>query len=186
MLTREQQDGALPGSPQAGPPEGLLGELLVEKEIHDHLRSLERHLDAFLLVEQLKERMKGERCYTSSANGHPGGINQIDIADVIENDPEFAETAFRRLMVAEAYRDLEKPECLARLDHAAPQTGKLVAKMRQDLQAHRSKRHHDLHTAFNTTKEKGMTKNSKQPSLLSRVLAQTTHPLLASQQPYPW
>lgn len=186
MLTGEQHDGALPDPSEGGHLQGLLGEFLVEKEIHDNLKSMERHLDAFLLVEQLKERMGREHRLTTSANGHPEGIKEIDIADFIENDPGFVETAFRRHMVAEVYRDLEKPECLARLDHAPAETGELIAKMRIDLHAHRSKRRSDLHAAFLRTKEKGTTEDSKQPSLLSRVLAQTTHPLLASQQPTPW
>ncbi|CDI75209.1 hypothetical protein, conserved [Eimeria praecox] len=115
-----------------------LAALAIEKEIHNHLRHLERHLDAFLLIEQLKQRLKGKGPSEGASSSHfpvnaktEDGLDAAEISDLLDNDPEIVETAFRRHMVAEVYRDLDKPECLERLDSGAPQTAELIQQLRK-------------------------------------------------------
>ncbi|CDJ53234.1 hypothetical protein, conserved [Eimeria brunetti] len=117
-----------------------LAAFVVEKEIHNQLRHLERHLDAFLLIDQLKQRLKGkEPSEGAGLTQLPGsvkaeeGLRASAIHDLLDNDPEIVETAFRRHMVAEVYRDLDKPECVERLDTRAPQTAELIQQLRTEV-----------------------------------------------------
>lgn len=168
----------------------VLNEFLVDREIHRHLRSLERHLDAFLLLEDLKERIRaldaGGGATDENANGQPHAATARELLDWIENDAECVETAFRHRMVSEVYRDLERPECLAKLTCPAPQTDSLVEQMREKLQRNSSNLFTCWRAALNETEAQRQEPQDSEQSLLTRVLTETTHPLLVSNEPLPW
>ncbi|KAL8271320.1 hypothetical protein Esti_004759 [Eimeria stiedai] len=209
----EQQEVSAPPSEALRDSErsqslGLLEEYLIEKEIHNHLRFLERHVDANLLLERLKERLKKQQgaakdTITGGAEGlstpaadnaslHAGKYNHehVDyLLNLLENDPEAVETAFRRQMVADVYADLERPECIDRLNHAPEDTERLIAGMRINLHENQRGEFSAALTRLEQAAERHaaagkQTKNTS--SLLSRVLGQTSHPQLAASQPSPW
>lgn len=181
----------LSGNSQGGRSErSVLSEFLVGCEIHRHLRSLERHLDAFLLLKDLKERIRtadGEGGATNgNVNGQPDAATAQEVLEWIENDAEFVETAFRHRMVVEAYKDLDRPECLAKLTSPAPLTGSLVEQMREKLQTNSNNLFAGWHAAWNQIKAQREKQQGSKQSLLTHVLTETTHPLLASNEPLPW
>ncbi|KAL8454528.1 hypothetical protein Emed_000249 [Eimeria media] len=190
------------------PSSRLLEEYLIEKEIHNHLRFLERHVDANLLLERFKERLKKQQgaakdTVTGAAeqanhppkddgSPHAEGCNNehVDyLLNLLENDPEAVETAFRRRMVADVYADLERPECIDRLSHAPEDTERLIVGMRTNLHEQQTGDFSAALTQLEQAAEKHaaserQTENTS--SLLSRVLSQTSHPQLAASQPSPW
>ncbi|OEH75509.1 hypothetical protein cyc_03420 [Cyclospora cayetanensis] len=194
MTGRENGEKTFQGCPQGEKcPDDSLEMFLMEKEIHNHLCSLERHLDAFLVLKRLQGRLKKLLGGAGGEDHVSGGENDSrlvaeSVKEMTENDPEFVETAFRRLMVAEVYRDLGKEDCRERLDLAAPLTDKLIQQLREE-KAQMGNRN-PLSGIENATKGKKHAlkakENSSEPSLLNRVLAQTAHPLLASERPGTW
>lgn len=184
-------------NPSATVPQNLLGcplaALVVEKEIHNQLRQLERHLDAFLLIEQLKQQFKGKEPLEGVGSSQLSGVANLEdlvgasvLNDWLDNDPEVVETAFRRHMVAEVYKDLDKPECLERLDMGAPQTAELIQQLRAQLQGGHSPHLQDLRDLIDKKYNQKTRYSPENPSLLSKVLGQTTHPLLQAAKPGPW
>ncbi|KAL8424577.1 hypothetical protein Efla_003693 [Eimeria flavescens] len=185
----------------SGNSSDLLKEYLVEREIHNHLRFLERHLDASLLLERFKERLKkradgGGRTGTESADSAKAGPDNVRnlsddseyILHLMENDPELVETAFRRRMVAEVYADLEQPECVERLNQAPQKTENLIAGLRMKMQRSQAENPSalaDHPTAAARRRMTGGIATEGIESLLSRVLSQTSHPQLAAHQPSP-
>ncbi|KAL8438099.1 hypothetical protein ACSSS7_000464 [Eimeria intestinalis] len=187
---------------------GLLEEYLIEKEIHNHLRFLERHVDANLLLERFKERLKKQQSAAKDTiTGQAGGLtNPAEddgrfpageynpehveyLLNLLENEPEVVETAFRRRMVADAYADLERPEFIDKLNHAPEDTERLIVGMRRDLHEKQTGEFSAALAQLKQAAEKHaaaekQTKNTS--SLLSRVLCQTSHPQLAASQPSPW
>lgn len=170
--------------------QSVLNEFLVGREIHRHLRALERHLDAFLLLEGLKERIRaadaGGGLTNENANGQPHAATAQELLEWIENDAECVETAFRHRMVSEVYRDMERPECLAKLTCPAPQTDSLVERMREKLQRNGSNLFACWRAAPNKIKAQRQEQQDAEQLLLTRVLTETTHPLLVSNEPLPW
>lgn len=171
----------------------LLAAFVVEKEIHNQLRHLERHLDAFLLIEQLKQRLKAKSLSEGPRSNHVAGsmkpedvVGAAELNDLLDNDPEIVETAFRRHMVAEVYRDMDKPECLERLDTRASQTAELIQQLRTQVQKEKSPQLQELRDLIDKKYNQTTGNTPKDPSLLSKVLTQTTHPLLQAAKPGPW
>lgn len=150
--------------------------LAADKALHEQLRLLERHLDAFLHLQRIKDN-------------YP--------AHLIENDEDFVETAFRRRMVAEVYTDLERSDCLKKLDQQAPQTEYLIEKLQSEylmsetnstLEENSSR---DTVSCGNSSPDSPASQSranlsASNASLLSRVLAQPSHPLLVGEYPCPW
>ena len=171
----------------------LLAAFVVEKEIHNQLRHFERHLDAFLLIEQLKQRLKAKSPSEGPRSNHVAGsmkpedvVGAAELNDLLDNDPEIVETAFRRHMVAEVYRDMDKPECLERLDTRASQTAELIQQLRTQVQKEKSPQLQELRDLIDKKYNQTTGNTPKDPSLLSKVLTQTTHPLLQAAKPGPW
>ncbi|KAL8446006.1 hypothetical protein Emag_004858 [Eimeria magna] len=209
----EQHEVSAPASEAAGNSVRsqslrLLEDFLIEKEIHNHLRFLERHLDANLLLERFKERLKKQqgaaKCTVTGGAGdlnNPAGNkgslhaeeynnDHIDyLLNILENDPEVVETAFRRRMVADVYADLERPECIDRLSHAPEDTERLIVGMRTNLHEQQTSEFSEALTQLRQAAEKhaALEKQTEDTtSLLSKVLCQTSHPQLAASQPSPW
>lgn len=203
MLPRQEQHNATPlGGCKASAASGhrWLEEFREAKDIHDYLRFLERHLDAYLVLRRLKEKIQAVKNETSSNDDktsdkktHAAEASEKQrILNMLENDPECAETAFRRFMVAQVYRDLERPECVERLDQPGAQTEELISKFRVDRQLSMSHKAPSKEPSLNgqteglIVEEKEPGSDSNKPTLLSRVLSQITHPLLAAEEPLPW